>query len=338
MKISSIIDTIEAKLINQPSIDEIVNIHFNIKKIQRGDLLISDNLTIDEIKEAISHGAYAVVFEDDSIKLDELDDEIAWIKVTNIKDATIKLLRYALANVHFSSYYVSPVQIEYLKSMSYSSKELIFLDGNLCDDFEKLKSIGRGAFLFGCDDSFMTKIYPMTTSFKFALPKITNLTIHSPFELSFTLKDEKYSHIRVPKIYLNDFVSSILFLKNNEFYKNMSELKDFDYFKPIFINKDKKIVDYGASSKILILQKDSTILEAELRYIFQTLNYAKVISILPLYFKSKFDYEDSFYYEDISEIESIIQSEEYDFAYIFIKDYDEILDKLSVKSTQPSLF
>jgi ferrochelatase len=338
MKINSIIDVIEAKLLNQPSITSIKNIHFDIKKIKQGDMLISDNLSIDEIKEAIGYGAYAIVFENDDIKFEEIDNEIAWIKATNIQDATVKLLRFGLSNVHFMAYYVSPVQIEYLKCLSYNDKNLVFLDDDIAKDFEKLKSITKETFLFGCNDKFMTKIYPMTTSFKPNIPRIDNLTIHSPFETSFTLDENNYSHIKVAKIYLNDFIASLSFLKEQGFYKDLKGLKNFEYFKPIFINKDCNEVEYGASNKILILQKDSTILEYELRYISQSLSYAKVITILPLYFKSKFDYEDSFYYEDVDEVKNILKNENYEFAYIFIKNYDEIVDKITISQSQLSLF
>ena len=338
MKINSILDILEAKLLNEPSVEEITNIHFEVKRIQRKDMLIADNLIIEEIKQAIEHGAYAIVFENDDIKFEEIDTEIAWIKVSNIKDATTRLLRFALANIHFNAYYVSPVQIEYLRCLSYSSKNLVFLDGNIESDFDKLKSITKDAFVFGCDDKFMTKVYPMTTSFKPLVPKIDNLIIHSPFSSSFTLADDKYTHIKVPRIYLNDFVASVSFLKEQGFYKDLKELKNFEYFKPIFINKDCKEVDFGASNKILILQKDSTILEYELRYISQSLSYARVVIVLPLFFKSKFDYEDSFYYESIDEVQSIIQNENYDFAYIFAKNYDEIDSMINNENPQTTLF
>ena len=92
MQISSILDIVDGSLLNSPSISFIYSIKTNSKKVKEGDLFIVKDL--NDIEIAIKNGAFAIILETNS---PILDNEIAWIKVKNIDDCIIKLIRYKLS-------------------------------------------------------------------------------------------------------------------------------------------------------------------------------------------------------------------------------------------------
>ena len=113
MQISSILDIVDGSLLNSPSISFIYSIKTNAKKVKEGDLFISKD--INEIELAIKNGAFAIILE---INSPILDNEIAWIKVKNIDDCIIKLIRYKLSILNLEAYSCDKVTYQLLKIYS----------------------------------------------------------------------------------------------------------------------------------------------------------------------------------------------------------------------------
>ena len=68
MKINSIIDIIDGKLLNSPSISFIYSFKTDVNKVKEGDLFIANNL--DDIQIAVQKGAFAIITKIEcSIKL-----------------------------------------------------------------------------------------------------------------------------------------------------------------------------------------------------------------------------------------------------------------------------
>ncbi len=107
MQISSILDIIDGRLLNQPSISFIYSIKTNPRKVKEGDLFIVQNS--EDIELAITNGAFALVVDKD---IDLIDSEIAWVKVNSIEETMIRLIRYLLSNLRLTAFYCNDVSYE----------------------------------------------------------------------------------------------------------------------------------------------------------------------------------------------------------------------------------
>ena len=92
MKIEDILNLTEGTLSNTPKVQAIESATVFPSKVDHGDLFFSSNQ--EEIDKAIENGAYAIVYDDENIV--RHDEEIAWIKVSNIQLAAFKLIRYVV--------------------------------------------------------------------------------------------------------------------------------------------------------------------------------------------------------------------------------------------------
>jgi len=127
VKISSIIDIIDGKLLNSPSISFIYSFKTDVAKVKEGDLFIAYNL--DDIQIAIQKGAFAIILQN---IYPITDKEIAWIKVENLNTSIIKLIRYKLAHFNLNAFYSNDISCEFLKTLSsISNKNIKILPKNL---------------------------------------------------------------------------------------------------------------------------------------------------------------------------------------------------------------
>ena len=92
MKISDLLNVTGGRLDNAPQVQAIESATVFPSKIESGDLFFAAHP--EEIPTAIERGAYAIVYEGDRPR--GLDEEIAWIRVSSVREAAIRLLRYVM--------------------------------------------------------------------------------------------------------------------------------------------------------------------------------------------------------------------------------------------------
>jgi len=88
MKIEDIINLTEGVLTNTPKVHAIEAATVYPSKVDQGDLFFSSSQ--EEIDKAIKNGAYAIVYDNNEII--KKDDEIAWIKVSDIQLAALSVM------------------------------------------------------------------------------------------------------------------------------------------------------------------------------------------------------------------------------------------------------
>lgn len=271
MRISSIIDIVGGKLLNSPAISFVTQFHTDITKVNEGDLFFAQEKS--EIKLAISNGAFAILV-DFNVKI--IDNEIAWIRVEDITLAQIKLLRFIFSNKEIKSFYCDDVVFELFNLYSYIDKNLVLLTNNISNDFELLKDIPNSTSLISNNKKFIKDIQPLSKNLYKENQHITNLTQHSIFYTTFSYQNILYSRIRLPSIYINNF------LLVQDFFclpLDISRLKNFKYFNPIFVNKHLEIVDFGKSNKFILANENKNIINNELKFLTTNYSYAKIIVI-----------------------------------------------------------
>jgi ferrochelatase len=267
----------EGELLNSPSISFITQIQTISKKVNEGDLLISNNL--DDIKIAIKNGAYAIVFDSSLIDI-SIDKEIAWIRVDDIFHATTKLTRFLLSAQELKSYYCDDILFELINVITTNKKNIKLLSGNIIEDFEIIKTITLDDIIIHTDKNYMTSLIPMTkaidTKENFG---IKNLTIHSLFKTSFSYNNYFFDNIRLPYLYINQFLSLIEFIKLNQKINtsiDINLLKNIKYLSPIFIDSYYKAVDFGKSNRFIICNSNNNLLDLEINFLKSQYEFAKI--------------------------------------------------------------
>ncbi|RDU66758.1 hypothetical protein CQA53_03030 [Helicobacter didelphidarum] len=113
MRLDKVLDILFGNLTNTPYISSFESITSNISKVKQGTLFFLQNP--DDLQQAIQQGAYGIVFD---IEMGILDSEIAWIKVENISQSIMRLVRYLVLESQCILCLLTPVEIALAKSIN----------------------------------------------------------------------------------------------------------------------------------------------------------------------------------------------------------------------------
>ena len=329
MKINSILDIIDGKLLNSPSISFIYSLKTDVNKIKEGDLFIAKNL--DDIQIAVEKGAFAIITE----RIYPItDNEIAWIKVSSIETIIIKLIRYKLANFNLKAYYCNDISYEFLAAFSSYEKKVKLITEELSIFISTIDEIDNETIIISKNKELLNKLYPNNSNFEKEKISITNLIEHSIFEVSFIYKDNYFQRIKIPSIYIEEFVRVHNFLNIKEF--DDSKLKNSISFKPIFLDKNLNIIDFGKSDKFIIVQNKASLIEKEVNYLKNKFSYAKKSYITSIYTKNLS--EDQIIVKDINKIKNVIKNLTFNALYISGFDFEDIQQILLKEEKELSLF
>jgi len=329
VKINSIIDIIDGKLLNSPSISFIYSFKTDVNKVKEGDLFIANNL--DDIQIAVQKGAFAIITK--SI-YPIIDNEIAWIKVDDINTIIIKLIRYKLANFNLKAYFCNDISYELLTVFSSNEKKVKLISKDLGKFISTIDEIDGNSIIISKDIELLNKLYPNNTNFEKENFSITNLIEHSIFEVSFTYKDTYFQRIKIPSIYIEDFIRVYNFLSLNEF--DDSKLKNFNFFKPIFLDKNLTIIEFGKSNKFIIVQNEPSLINKEINYLEDKFSYAKTVYITSTYIKNIS--VEQIIVKDINKIKNVIENQSFNALYISGFKFEDIQQILLKKEKELSLF
>jgi len=258
MRIEDIVNITDGELVNEGYIKDILAFSDKVKRVQREHLFISND--IEDIQEAIKKGAYAILF---SKNLEIIDDEIAWIKVEDINEAFLKLLKYKLLDK--TLYYTDEITLQIISSIN-RDKRLAIIDKvnfeYLNDDFIYITS--------------QEKVKNIAIEKKECIKTIEiKPTYTTPFLTEFYFKNQKYTLI-FPVLYLDKLEIALSFFENLNLSYYLKDIK-IDRFIPQFINSRYEKVPFGRTEKVVIqgIKKDKYFI-GELNYIFDRLRYANV--------------------------------------------------------------
>lgn len=310
MKISSIVDIVDGKLLNSPSISFINNISSDANKVKTSDMFIAKN--IEDLKIALQNGAYAVIFEKD---FEVIDNEIAFIKVKNLELALLKIVRYKLSTLKIKSYSCTDETFDMLKLYQNNHTKPIFLiSKNIEKAFKFIDDIKDGDILISKNKKLLESIYPDIKEFEKKLDEnsIKNLIKHSLFELSFSYKDIYFSKLRLSKIYLNSFLNIYDFFKGNI---DISKLKLYSNFKAIFIDKDFQPIESGKSDSFIICQTNKNLIPIEITYLKNEFRYAKTIFVSK-YKISFLDEKEQIIINNIEDLKNILKNLKFNCVYL----------------------
>ena len=332
MQISSILDIVDGSLLNSPSISFIYSIKTNALKVKEGDLFIAKN--INEIDLAIRNGAFAIIF-DTNVPI--IDNEIAWIKVKNIDISIIKLVRFKLAIKNIEAFYCNKIIYDLLKIYStHFLKNVRLVPNKLENTFRFIDEIEDNDILISCNKNILDNIYPKNKDFDHInkLNEIDNLIEHSLFETSFSYENVYFSRLKISSLYIRDFLKVFNFFKQN---LDLTKLKSFYNFKPLFLDRNLNLVEFGKSDKFIICQNNEDLYENEISYMKKQYKYAKNIFITSSYidYLSK---DEQILMNDIEQLKPILRKLKFNGIYILGFNYNEVYEYLIKSENIQTLF
>ena len=330
MQITSILDIIDGRLINHPSISFIYSIKTNPKKVKEGDLFIVQKQ--EDIPLAIEHGAFALVTDKD---LDITDNEIAWIKVESIDNTIVRLIRYLLSNIRLTAFYCNDITYELFNILRKPTvhTNIKIIPKKLSKFFKVLDDLEENDTLIFSDQKILNDIYPVNFDFNAKEYKVKNLIEHSIFETTFSYQDKYFSKLKISSLYLNEFLDVYTFL---DFDADLNKLKKFHYLQPIFVDKLINHIDFGKSDKFLIAQDNEELVLQEVKYFENKYKYAKILYITTKEIDDNREIDYTFI-NSLEELKYFLKKVHFNAVYFIGVSYDELYEQVSKQNSEPSL-
>ena len=332
MQISSILDIVDGELLNSPSISFIYSIKTNAKKVKEGDLFIAKNL--EDIELAINHGAFAIIIEEN---FPIIDNEIAWIKVKEIEISIIKLIRYKLSVLNLEAYFCDVVAYQLLKLYSSSfSKRIKLIPNKLENLFKNIDELEEKNIIVSSNSEILNKIYPQNKSFNEITTtlEIENLIEHSLFETSFSFKGVYFSKLKISSLYLAQFLRVYNFLDGN---LDFNKLKQFNNLKPLFIDRNLNLIEFGKSDRFIICQDIKSLYEYEILYLKIKYKYAKTLFITLSYIKY-LPQEEQIIINNLDELKPMLKKLKFNAVYLIGFNYNQVQEYFLRNEHQLTLF
>ncbi len=332
MQISSILDIVDGELLNSPSISFIYSIKTNAKKVKEGDLFIAKNS--NDIELAIKHGAFAIIIEEN---FPIIDNEIAWIKVKEIEISIIKLIRYKLSVLNLEAYFCDIVAYQLLKLYSSSfSKRIKLIPNKLENLFKNIDELEEKNIIVSSNPEILNKIYPQNKNFNEITTtlEIENLIEHSLFETSFSFKGVYFSKLKISSLYLAQFLRVYNFLDGN---LDFNKLKQFNNLKPLFIDRNLNLIEFGKSDRFIICQDIKNLYEYEILYLKIKYKYAKTLFITLSYIKY-LPQEEQIIINNLDELKPMLKKLKFNAVYLIGFNYNQVQEYFLRNEHQLTLF
>ncbi len=276
MTIENLSRLIEGEILTSPLVSSINNIEFSSKRVKNADAFVYTG--IEDIKEAVSNGAYAVIFDREDVEI--FDREIAWIKVKSLKKALIRILRFYLSEKSIKVFYANEILSDIIKSASLS-KNIIFLNDSIYDIFQKIFHAKENATIIGRDKDLLEKIYPSFKEIEEEKGGFQSIN-SSLFENTFLYKGKIFKNIKIPPIFEEELKKALSFFEKNDIDYDLHNLNFIEnHFEPVFINKLFVKKPFGSTQKVLIFEKDKKLLKKEADFIKKEAKWAKSVVFIP---------------------------------------------------------
>jgi len=293
MLFENLASLIDGELLNEPSISSFSNIAFDAKKVKRGDLFFGSST---DVEEAISKGAYGIVSDKIKVK----DFEIAWIKVKNLEESKLKLLRYLVVQENTYILNLSLIEAEITKQIQVD-KNILFIDSDIQSAISALLVSSEFSVIAFTDKKLFSKLelvsLDVDIKYNITIQKATN------FITTFIYKERLYKDIRFTELFLDELEFVLNFFDILEISYDIYKLGFLNHFKPLFLDRDFRILGFGQSRKVFILESDISLIKREVLFLKKKSSWANIALLLPkdIKYKEKLDIDIKYFknYADI---------------------------------------
>lgn len=333
MRLENVIALTNATLLNSPYVSIFSDITFELKNVKRGSLFIAKESS--EIETAIQSGAYGILFDSPT---QMSDSEIAWIKVADIKDALLRILRFHVLEKNLTAYECDTITFDLSTQINTTSNFKPLL-GDIFNVFQTIWDIAPQTVLlyctsFTCKDIFThPKEMPHHTDHKISIIEQTL------FETSFIYDDIYYERVLLSPFFVPYLEILLEMLRVEKIDFKITSFKNIRHFEPVFTNREFEIKDFGTSDKVLIFEPDFKLADVQINFLKEQASWAKIIYIIPKQRAEELEEMENIYtYNTQLDIMAILKTTDFHFALIAEQDRTLIeANKIGKKQIQLTL-
>ena len=312
MKIEDILNLTEGVLTNTPKIHAIEAATVYYSKVEHGDLFFSSNQ--EEIDQAIANGAYAIVYDDE--KIIRKDEEIAWIKVSDIKLAAFKLIRYVIIRKEAMFYLILEHELTFLKMIIKHKGNISFIPNDWRKAFEQILNSDSTLFV-GTDKELMQLIQP-------DIEKINRevdgyLVSDTLFKSTFKVDGFVYQEKELIPFHLEYLLRAVDFCNNHDLPYTMDRIKYTKHFLPVFIDTKLRSTQASKSDQVVIFTDNLSDISKAREYVMRSNMWVKSVVFTPP--KTKVPGIDHpHWFKSEEEVRELLKTIHYNYAFIYNAD------------------
>jgi len=312
MKIEDILNLTEGVLTNTPKVQAIEAATVYYSKVAQGDLFFSSSQ--EEIDQAIENGAYAVVYDNENII--QKDDEIAWIKVSDIQLAAFKLIRYVVIKKEASFFLLLEHELTFLKMILTHKTNISFIGDDWKNAFEQILNSEHTLFV-GTDKELMQLIKP-------DVPRLTRevdgyAVSDTLFKTTFKVGGFVYQEKDMIPFHLEYLLRAIDFCDTQELPYSVERIKYTKHFTPVFIDGKLNSTQASKSDKVAIFVDNTSDITKAREYVMRSNMWVKSIVLTPPKTKVPgIDHPHWFASEE--EVRELLKSIHFNYAFIYNAD------------------
>ena len=312
MTIVDLLNLTAGTLITEPNITAINSVTVYPSKVEEGDLFISNDK--EDIATALENGANAIIYSDADIKTS--DDEVAWIQVKDIQNASFKLIRYVLISREASFYLFSEHELSFMKMIVTQKSNVDILPNDWRKMFEKILNSDAKMFI-GTDELLMKLIKPDVSLLnKEASCEIITDTL---FKTTFKINDYIYQEKDIVPFHVDILQRVVEFCDLHHFPYDLDRVKYTKHFVPVFIDGFLNATNPSKSDRVAIFTDNLQDVNKAREYVRYNGAWVKTIVLTPP--KTKVDGVDRpNWYLDIDEARDILKNAYYNYAFVYALD------------------
>lgn len=324
MKVDDILNLTEGILTSQPQIQAIESATVYFSKVEHGDLFFSSEQ--DEIDKAVENGAYAIIYDNDNIV--RTDEEIAWIKVSDLKLAAFKLIRYVAIKKESKFFLLTPHEESFLKMVLLHKGNISFIASDWRRAFEQILNSDDALFV-GTDKALMELIKPDVEKMK---ENVDGYIISDTlFRSTFKVDNYVYQEKELVPFHLKHLLRVVDFCKREELPYSIDRIKYTRHFIPVFIDADLNSTKSSQSDKVAIFVDNIEDIERAREFIRHSNNWVKSIVLTPP--KTKIpDIDRPHWFESEEELREILKNTHFNYAFVYNADRN-ILNTIREEAT-----
>lgn len=312
MKIEDILNLTEGKLTNTPTIQAIEAATVYYSKVEHGDLFFSSNQ--EEIDQAVANGAYAIVYDDENIV--KKDEEIAWIKVSDIQLAAFKLIRYVTIKKEAKFYLILEHELTFLKMIIKHKGTISFISNDWRKAFEQILN-SDGTLFVGTDKELMQLIQP-------DIEKINRevdgyLVSDTLFKSTFKVDGFVYQEKELIPFHLEYLLRAVDFCNTHNLPYTMDRIKYTKHFLPVFIDTKLRSTQASKSDRVVIFTDNLSDITKAREYVMRSNMWVKSVVFTPP--KTKVPGIDHpHWFKSEEEVRELLKTIHYNYAFIYNAD------------------
>ena len=327
MTIENLTRLINAQALNTPTITSVSEFVFELKQVRRGFAYICLNANDSDIESAIKQGAYAIIGEEE---MTITDNEVAFLKVSSLQTAMIKLMRFESTHKDLKFCAVNPFINDLLEKSKLGSNAHV-MSKSITELFNQIFHAKVFDTFFGEDIRTLQRISPLFDTI------YTDTSIHeiNPSSIFFTstvFKQTYYQNLNIPRVFAGMFYGLLKFLDTHKISFKPYEGRIQGHFDPVFIDKNFMPTNFGNSFRAIITESDEDLYLSQSIFLRKNFNHSEIKFYLPE--NSLLKIENAIYFKNLSEIKKLKN-----FIYILVLcQKSELLEELHKIPEESLLF